>query len=407
MKRPLALLELFARTSGAAAAALAIPLFGGIGLAAAILFAGNGLSARDVIALERASFAVRAALWTGWIVLSVPPARTLLGAPSARWVRSLPVGRAALLALLLGGLVALQAPWIVLFARDRGALAGLGAGLLAAALAAGGAAFRAMRAQAAALLLPVVAIALPLPLAPSIALGLVPCVLAANAGFFRGIALPQGGLGLVRGPAPVALAGVLVARLARSERVAVLRALLAAAAGGVLGAVGARNNQRLDEGFPWFVLPVATLPLVIGASVVAGPIVRAEASLSWLLDATAVRARTRVAARFLASLLAGALPGLAAGAAAVLVARPPLGPAIRAALALGAWGACLGALASFVARRSARTGKREGGVVLTGLSGLGIASLLTASFLDAPALLLAPLAVLAAAAADTWEARRR
>lgn len=406
MKRALALLELFARTSGAAAAALAIPLFGGVGLVATILFAGNGISAREVIALERASFGARAVLWTAWVVLSVPPARALLGAPSARWLRSLPVSRAAFLALSLGGLVLLQGPWILLFARDRGALAGLSAALLAASLAAGIAAFRALRAQALALLFPIVAIAVPLPLAPSLALGLVPCVLAAHAGFFRGIVVPQGGFRFVRGPAPLALAGVLVSRLVRSERAALLRAFLAALLGGVLGAFGARNNQRLDAGFPWLVLPIATLPLVVGAGVVAGPMVRAEAALAWLLDTTAVSKRTRVAARFLAALLAGALSGLVAAAAAVLTVHLALGPAIRTLLALATWGACLGALASFVARRSANTGKREGGVVVTGLSGLGIASLLTASLLDAPALILAPLAVLAAVAADTFEARR-
>lgn len=405
--RSWALATLFARTSGAAAAALAIPMFGGVGLVSAILFTGNGLSAHDVIALERGSLAARAALWLGWIVLSVPPARALLGAPGAAWLRSLPVGRGAFLALLVGGLVLLQTPWIALFARDRGALAGLGAGVLAGALAAGAAAFRAMRLSAVTLLLPVIAIAAALPLAPAIALGLAPLVLAAHAGFFRGIAVPHGGFRFVRGPAHVALAGVLVARVARSERAAVLRALLAAMLGGALGAIGARNNDRLDAGFAWFVLPVATLPLVVGAGVLAGPMVRAEAALTWLLDTTAVRAGTRVAARFLAALVTGALSGLAAGATAALVAGVPMGVAARSALVLGAWGACLGALAAFVARRAARTGKREGGVIVTGLSGLGIASLLTAGLLDAPALMLAPVVVLAAAAADTLEARRR
>lgn len=404
--RARALLELFARTSGAAAAALAIPLFGGVGLSAAILFPRNGLSAHDVVSAERGSFAARAALWTGWVVLSVPPARALLGAPSAAWLRSLPVGRAPFLALLTAALLALQTPWIALFARDRGIVAGLGAGLLAAALAAGLASLRAMRWHAAALLLPLAAVAVPLPLGPSLALALPACCLAAHAGFFRGIALPRGGLRLVRGPAPLALAGVLVARLVRGERAAVARSLLAALAGGALGAVGARNNERLGDGFPWLVLPIATLPLVIGAGVLAGPIVRAEAALGWLLATTAVRPLTRVAARFLAASLAGAIAGLFAAASALLTVPVAPSVALQASCALVLWGACIGALASFVARRSAAAGKREGGLVVTGLSGLGIASLLAAGVLDAAALLLGSLAVAFAAAADTYEYSR-
>jgi hypothetical protein len=403
MKRAGALLELFARTSGAAAAGLAIPLFGGIGLVSAILFPDNGLSAHDVVTLERSSLGARAALWTGWVVLSVPPARALLAAPSAAWLRSLPVGRAPFLVLLTGTLLALQSPWIALFARDRGGLAGLGAGLLAAGVAS----FRAMRWEAIGLLGPLAAIAVPLPLAPCIGLALPLCCLAAHAGFFRGLALPRGGFRFVRGPAPLALAGVLVARLARSERASVLRALLAAAAGGGFGALAARNNGRLDHSFPWIVLPVATLPLVLGAGVVAGPIVRAEAALAWLLDTTAVSPATRVSARFLAAALAGGLGGLAAAAAAALTARVPLEVALAATGALAIWGGCIGALAAFVACRSARTGKREGGVVLTALAGLGIASLLVAVLLDAPALVLAPLAVFAAAAADVRDYARR
>ena len=249
-RRARALIELFARTSGASAAALAIPLFGGVGLAAAILFAGNGMSARDVVALERSSAPARAALWTGWIVLSVPPARALIGAPSAAWLRSLPSGRAPFVALLVTALVALQIPWITLFARASGAPSGLGAGLLAAALAAGIASFRAMRWEALTLLAPLAAIALPLPPAPSIALALPACLLAAHAGFFRGTALPRRGIRFVRGPAPIAVAGALLAGLARADRASLIRSFLAAAAGGALGALGARNNQRLDASFP-------------------------------------------------------------------------------------------------------------------------------------------------------------
>lgn len=406
MKRARALIELCARTSGAAAAALAIPLLGGVGLVAAVLFAGQGMSARDVVAMERSSIGARAALWTGWIVLSIPPARALLGAPSAAWLRSLPVGRAPFVAVLTAALVVLQAPWIVLFARGAGLLEGIGAGASAAAIAAGIASLRAMRWEAVLLLGPLAAVAAPLPLGPSVVLSLPPCCLAAHAGFFRGHPLPQGRIRFVRGPAPVALAGALVARLVRGDRAALARSLLAAAGGGLLGAIGARNNGRLDGGFAWIVLPIATLPLVIGAGVVAGPIARAEAALTWLLDTTAVRPATRVAGRFLASGAAGALAGLTAGAAALLAVRVPAGVALWAVAALAAWGASLGALAGFVVRRAARAGHRDGGVLLVGLCLLGIGALLTAGLLDAPAIPIALAAVLAAAAADVYEARR-
>ncbi|MFO0586127.1 MAG: hypothetical protein U0441_01245 [Polyangiaceae bacterium] len=406
MSRARAIAELFARTSGASAASLAIPLFGGVGLVSAILFAGNGLSARDVVVLERGSVLARAAIWGGWVVLAVPPARALLGAPSAAWARSLPVAKWQFVLLTCASLFVLQAPIVLLFARGLSAWDGVGAGVLSASLAAGIASFRALGWWGVVLLIPTLVLAFGLPLSVA-GMAMFPvCALAAEAGFFRGGAVPTAHLRLVRGPAPVALAGALMAKLARGERTALVRALLAAAGGGALGALGARNNERLGDGFAWLVLPIATVPLVIGSGVIAGPIARTDASLRWLLASTGTGAWTGTLGRYGASAVVGATAGFVAAAATRFFANVPVHVWTSAAAALALWGATIQVLAVFVVRRAGATGGREEGSIVAGLTGLGTAVLLAAGLMDAPALIAGVVAVIAAAVLDTRETSR-
>src|SRR6185503_14237401 len=79
-----------ARTAGAAAALRAIPLFGGIGLAASILFGGNGIDAREVTRAARQFPAIRLSLWAAWLIAATPLARSLFSAKGAAFLRSLP-----------------------------------------------------------------------------------------------------------------------------------------------------------------------------------------------------------------------------------------------------------------------------------------------------------------------------
>jgi hypothetical protein len=402
-----ALYELLARSSGAAAATLAIPLYGGVALASAVIFGGNGMDTADLIRVERGSITTRLTLWLGWIVLTTPIARAFLTAPNAAWLRSLPIARARVVLPLCFGLVAFQLPWIILYGRGSGVLNGLGAGALGAAITASIASIGMLRYRALLAIPALVWVVLGLPLSFGALVAIPALTIAARDGFYRGVALTPPATRLVRGPAITALTGAFVVRLLRAERVALTRALLVAAAGGALAAVGARNNDRLDSsGFAFFTMAVASLPLVLASGVVAGPIARTEQALTWLLATTATPISKRVFARSLAAALIGSLTGVVIAVVAAALAKVGVLIALVATGTLALWGACIGSIASFVARRASRQGKREGGAAMAGLVVLAIGALLLGGFLDATALVLAPIAALITAFVDARDYAR-
>jgi len=98
-----ALVEVLARTSGAAALRRALPTYLGLSVIAVILFAGNGVRSSDVVALAAA-----------WLLLALPAARALIAAPSAFLIRTWPIPRAHLLGVTIAMLVLVESPWLLL-----------------------------------------------------------------------------------------------------------------------------------------------------------------------------------------------------------------------------------------------------------------------------------------------------
>jgi hypothetical protein len=81
-------------TAGRAALQRALPLYVGIGIAAAIGFEGNGMRPATLTRQADAHAPFRIALWGVWLLVSTPAARAVLCTPSSFFLRTLPVARA-------------------------------------------------------------------------------------------------------------------------------------------------------------------------------------------------------------------------------------------------------------------------------------------------------------------------
>ena len=126
-----ALVGVLARTSGAAALRRALPTYLGLGVIAVILFAGNGVRSSDVVALALGSPHTRVALLAAWLLLALPAARALIAAPSAFLIRTWPIPRARLLGVTIAMLVLVESPWLLLWFKGGGVVAGLAATAIA------------------------------------------------------------------------------------------------------------------------------------------------------------------------------------------------------------------------------------------------------------------------------------
>lgn len=286
------------RTAGAAAAERALPLFGGIGIAAAILFAGNGMDARDVVALAGRSPPIRLALWAAWIAAATPAARALLGAPAAIFLRSLPFPRWLHLAIAAAHVLALQAPWALLWGAGGGPARGLAAALVAAGIEAMIVARPRAFEWIATALLALGALS-PLP-SGAILAGAIPLfAIALRAAWIRAADRAPSPLALVGGPAPIALALSYNARLVRAEPALLIRGAFVALAGGALAGVAARNNDALaPAALAGYSLAITAMFLAVGAGGLAGPVRAAEREIAWILDTTAAGSPVRaIAAR--------------------------------------------------------------------------------------------------------------
>jgi hypothetical protein len=129
--RARALIGILARTSGAAALRRALPTYAGLFIVAVILFAGNGVRSRDVVGMALSSPPTRVLLVGAWLLLALPAARAVLCEPSSFLIRTWPIARAQAL-VVLGGLLALiEGPWILLWLKGGGVVAGAAAAALA------------------------------------------------------------------------------------------------------------------------------------------------------------------------------------------------------------------------------------------------------------------------------------
>jgi hypothetical protein len=308
----------YLREAGRAAATRAAPLYFGIAVVCAILFGGNGMDAADAVRSLATFVPLRVGLWAAWLLATAPVARLLVDAPTTFWLRSLPGARAGVLAAVAIGLAAVEAPWVVLFARGAGPVAGAAALLCAAAahasLIGGPPLLAALIVAAVALGAPAWAL-----VAVGAAAGMVAVPAAVRAAPERA-ARPQ--VPLVKGPAPVALALAYLASAWRAAPAAASRAVIVAAAGGALAALLSRNTGQSLQ------LAVGAPMLVLASGGLVDAILAAEREAGWLLTASGAASSARAAGR------AGAAAAVGAGAGAVFaaLASAPLAPA---------WGALL------------------------------------------------------------------
>jgi hypothetical protein len=392
----LALARVLTRTAGLPALLRALPAFAAIALAATILFAGNGMRAADLVALAERAPAVRAALWGAWLLVTIPAARVLLETPETFFLRSLPVPPWHFWLVHGAQLALLQLPWAMLWLRGGGLVTGLAAIMLAVAADALWIARPRSARDLLALASLVAALALPLPSALRLALGLFAAPLGIASAWTRapgkGVSV---GAGLVHGGPASALLLAHAAVIGRRDLLLLLRGLVLALLGAVILALVVRNNPGAGISLESFALIVAPLPLALATGGVAVRALDTERALTWLLLATGTGATLRALVALLLPALWGALIGLAQAALGAALAGG--GGLARVALEGLLLGAMMGTAAGACARWAELPGEIDGTRVVVGLLGATALATGLASWLGEGALPLLALAVAALA----------
>jgi hypothetical protein len=393
-----ALVDVVARTSGASALRRALPTYLGLFVIAVILFAGYGVRSSDVVALALGSPHTRVALLAAWLLLALPAARALIAAPSAFLIRTWPIPRARLLGVTTAMLVLVESPWLLLWFKGGGVVAGLAA----TAIALGGHGLLLARprgaAEIAAALLWLVAIATLSRLATALLAAAPAVVLAVRRAF---IAAPEQ-IGVRRArrwvragrSAVIALAQMHLATIVRAQRPALLRALWFAAGGALFAGLAAANNGIGDLGRVRAIWrTMAVLAIGWGAAGLVGGVQEVERRAAWLLEVHGV---TSITTRLGAAL---ALAGLGASLGAIAGAALGHFSPARAAVALALDGALAGlagaTTAALAGRWASRGSGRDSARLLAAMLIGGAILAACAWFLPGAALLAATVSTLA------------
>jgi hypothetical protein len=407
----LALARALTRAAGPPALLRVAPPLLTVGLVSSVIFGGYGMRPRDLVAVLATSRAARASLWAAWILLTAPAARALLATPTTFVLRALPAPLPWFWLVHGAHLLALQAPWMLLFAAGAGPLASLAAGLGAAAAGALVVARpRALPETAAAIAL-AATLLLGAPPAVLLAVALVTGTVGVEAAFRRAPerAAPEG-RSWIAGSAPFALALAHAAVLARRDAVTLARGSAAALVGALVAGLAARNNAvmaRADQ--EQIALAAGGIPLALATSGVAVRVLATERRLDWLLlsTATSVRLRALLAAAVTAAW--GTVAGVVYGSVAAIAVANGAAGRLRIALLGAALGASLGGVAAHLARRAERPTGVDGTVMVSGMAVAGIVATTVAGWLGAAAVwwVAAAGCALAAATVPLLERRER
>jgi ABC-type Mn2+/Zn2+ transport system ATPase subunit len=375
--RTASLVSILVRTSGTAGAARALPLFGGIGVVATVLFGGDGLRARAVVEAARASPGALLGLWFTWILAAWPVAGAVLTERTAAFLRPLPVPTWHVVAILGVMLVAFQAPWLLLWGAGAGPLAGLAAAVVAAGSTAILVA-RPSRWRDRTLAVPL-AIGACLPARPALALGvaLPAAAYAVRLAWTCAADASRPKFSWIAGPAPVSLSLGYHLRLVRADAAVLLRGALVLSISGVLAGLAARNVGALSPTlFRSLSLAAGAVALTIACAGAAFSVRQTEASLLWFLDAAGVNRVTRVVASRGAVAAWGSAFALVFGSAMAASAKVDARTAASGLSLEVLLGACIGALASEAAHRVPGLLRAQGGrfvAALTGIAALALA----------------------------------
>jgi hypothetical protein len=393
-----ALIGLLARTNGRAALRRALPTYLGIFVVAVILFTGNGVRSRDVVALAVGSPPTRIGLLAAWLLLALPAARALVATPSTFLIRAWPIPRAQILAVTTAMLALVELPWALLWFKGGGPLWGAAATVIAI----GGHGLLLARPRTAAEVgggllwtLAIAALAWPalalIAGAPALLLGVRRAYLAAPERIGVARTLPL--VGHTRWSA-IALAEMHLAAILRGQRPALARAIWFAAGGSLAAGLGATNNAIIDPARVRAIWRVAAaLTVGWGAAGLVGGVQRLERQSRWLLDVCAVSPAARRMGSGIALTALGAVLGTATGAAlgGAFLGGQAWATAATGATAGGAGAAAAGACGRWACRDDGHDGARLMFSFL--VAGLLIAAL--AFFLSGGALLVVTAGALA------------
>jgi hypothetical protein len=354
----------------------ALALWSAVGIVATILFAGNGIHARDVTRLFHSSLGARLLLTVGWCLLATPVVSGAFDAPGTRTLRTLTVPRRAWVAALAALLLLAQAPYGLLFARAEGAISALVA--MAFAVAAQASVVAATRRPPAVVfalgaLVLVVVDARPM-------LTVVPAAVLAVAGVASAwnVALDATARDVraTRVTSPVLVLAIV--HLLRMVRVA--RARVALALGSVALGTAALGLSLVNDPPARPVaraLAVLALPLTLCAAVLVGPVRETEDRVRALARVTRTRWTTLLAAFALALAVPSSAFAATAGAIAGVLAHVPALPLGGAA---GVWAVPIACATAGWARWHDRRTRRSptlfvvGVVVVAALAtGVGVA----------------------------------
>jgi hypothetical protein len=394
---------LLARTllglSARAAYPVGAPIYLALAIVASVLFGPTGMRASDVTHAMSGSVAFSIALWSGWLLLALPIARAAFAPRAALYLRWMPAPRWIFLVAGGGCLFTIEAPFILLFGRGAGPLAGFVAGILATA----GHSLLLARSTRPLDLAAVALFGFAVAARPAPALlgpvALVAAVLGLRAAFRRA---PEVG---ARAPRPLlsprsplaALAVALAAVVIRGEAAVIGRALALGALGGLVIPLAALGHD-LTEPSSIGALSIGVLGLALapGLSGIGAAVMRAERSAEWLLDAAGTPSSLRAAAAATICAGFGAAVGLGGGA----IAAAGLGGGHRVLVAVrvvsigGTLGAVTGAVLAGSARAAGSSPKRADRNMLAAILWAAAATLGASSFGERSLLLI--LAVAAA-----------
>lgn len=370
---------LLATTLGSAAlrraTPVAAPLYLSIAVVAAVLFGPSRLSSADACAAAIDSMGIRAGLWIGWLLISLPVVRSLLVVPDTHWLRALPLPSCWMWLVHTGLVVAAQAPWIVLWGSGRGLTTGIAYGVAAAA------------AQVL-LLIPTIAVSRVLLLAVTVTapIALVPppvllcgalvvLLLGARDAWARA---PEGRsrggsvLALFRGPRWAALPATYLVDLWRGHSSRLVRALLTSLTGSAAIWLVIRNNQLEEPSQRVKAAMIVCCPtLAMSLTGIASRCLAVERENQWLLDITSIRVSHRIVGLCITVSLLGFLLGAVIGAVVTLSLRPGLGlgASIRLLGVTSLWSATVGLLLALALRfgqngSQAGSGREVGSVLI-------------------------------------------
>lgn len=347
------------RTAGAPAVRRAIPLYLGLLAIAAVLFGPTGMHPTTVTEGARHAPTFRLILWVAWLLSAAPATRAVLREDALDYIRWLPLSTAHICAVLGGLLLAIQTPWVLLFAVGGGAEQALAALWFAAGI------------HAVIAIRPRGNTERGLQIAVLSASGLILAITPAYAHALVGlglwlVAVPmawrraperhvhRGSMRILPGKA-LALAQCHLAGVWRRQPGMLVRAIIITAlAAGATWLLARANQPNIDQ-----LASFSAVVLTVGFAVAVVGIVRsaseAEQALTWVVDSAGIPPGVRVAAR----LVEGVVIGVALGAvySGLVGWALDVEPVAFARLSSGAVG--MGVAMSFLARRITRFSERK------------------------------------------------